>query len=178
MVYPSKYDPKMCERVIELGKEGKCNRQIACDLGISRHTLYDFEKRFPDFAVALEKAKEYAHSYMISLAEKNIDNPSFSFNGWDKIMRAKSMGSKNRRVRIKDDEVDLNASLDVQRSQYAKLLHSGEIDHDEYKNMVNGLAVAEKIRETEEYIKKADKVIEAAAKLEQLQDTLDDEQED
>jgi transcriptional regulator with XRE-family HTH domain len=55
---PSEYDPAHCERVIELGKEGKSRAEIASALDCSRVTLAAWEKANPEFLYALQRAKD------------------------------------------------------------------------------------------------------------------------
>ena len=53
---PSTYDPAFCERVIELGEQGKSKAQIAKALRISRKSLYLWMKVHPEFAEAMKEA--------------------------------------------------------------------------------------------------------------------------
>jgi hypothetical protein len=54
---PTTYDPAFCDRVIELGEQGKSKAQIARELGTSRKSLYLWMKVHPEFAEALEEAQ-------------------------------------------------------------------------------------------------------------------------
>lgn len=55
---PSEYRDEYCERVIELGKEGKSRAEIASALNCSRTTLAAWEAEHPDFLDALHRAKD------------------------------------------------------------------------------------------------------------------------
>ncbi len=49
---PTKYDPQMCARVVELGTDGTSRAELAADLGISIQTLHNWEAAHPEFLEA------------------------------------------------------------------------------------------------------------------------------
>lgn len=55
---PTEYQEDMCQEVIKFGKLGYSRTAIAAKLGISRNTLYQWVKQYPDFQDAMEKAVE------------------------------------------------------------------------------------------------------------------------
>ena len=55
---PPSYRPEYCERVMELGAEGKSLAQIGCEIGHLRDTLRDWAGKYPDFGRALARARE------------------------------------------------------------------------------------------------------------------------
>ena len=54
---PSLYDPKMCEIVIEIAKEGGFRAAMCVGLGITERTFNKYIKDFPEFANAVEFAE-------------------------------------------------------------------------------------------------------------------------
>src|SRR5690606_23308563 len=46
---PTKYDPAMCEQVIELGEAGKSKAQIARSLGVTRETIDIWAREHQEF---------------------------------------------------------------------------------------------------------------------------------
>jgi hypothetical protein len=54
---PTTYDPSYCDRVIELGEQGKSKAQIAKAFGCSRKALYAWMKAHEEFAEAMEEAQ-------------------------------------------------------------------------------------------------------------------------
>lgn len=60
---PSSYDPKYCERVIEMGREGYSVVEMAADIGVHRETL---EENWP--AAHEEFSEAFAHARQLSQA--------------------------------------------------------------------------------------------------------------
>lgn len=60
---PTKYDPAMCERVIELAREGKSKAQIRRDLGIHHSTWADWTKEHPEFSAAVKESYDLAMAW-------------------------------------------------------------------------------------------------------------------
>lgn len=46
---PTKYNKKYCQQLIEFAKTGKSYEAFAGFLGVSKQTIYDWEKRHPEF---------------------------------------------------------------------------------------------------------------------------------
>lgn len=51
---PTKYDPAMCERVIELMRDGASKLEVCAELGIRFPTFQDYQQRYPEFREAVE----------------------------------------------------------------------------------------------------------------------------
>lgn len=60
---PTKYDPKMCETVIELGKEGMSKCEIGVNLDISHDTFCRWQKENADFSEAVKEAMRYSQAW-------------------------------------------------------------------------------------------------------------------
>jgi transposase len=69
---PTKYDPAMCETVIELGMLGKSKMQIAAKLGISRETLYEWKKQNKDFSDSIKKSMTFSQTFWEAQGEKGL----------------------------------------------------------------------------------------------------------
>jgi hypothetical protein len=83
---PTLYDPAYCERVIELGKEGKSPVQIACALDVARATLYAWADEHPEFLTAFTRAKEFAQAWFEDQGQAGLAMPTGQFNAnlWKK----------------------------------------------------------------------------------------------
>lgn len=53
---PSIYDPAMCDRVVECGREGMGVAEMAAEIGIARETFNVWRKDRPDFSDAVKEA--------------------------------------------------------------------------------------------------------------------------
>lgn len=60
---PSKYDPAFCDRVIEMGKEGKTLAEMADGLDIDRSTLTDWTEQHPEFSRAVKSGLDRAQAW-------------------------------------------------------------------------------------------------------------------
>ena len=60
---PTKYEPSMCARVIELGKQGLSKVQIAADLGISKDTFCSWVNEIPAFSDAVKTSMTFSEEW-------------------------------------------------------------------------------------------------------------------
>lgn len=60
---PTKYDPKMCEQLIECGEQGFSITEMACHIGISKETLYDWSRNNQQFSDSLKIAVEKSQAW-------------------------------------------------------------------------------------------------------------------
>ena len=60
---PSKYDPAMCERIIELGKTGASQCEMAAELGIHWTTFEDWRDNRPDFSEAVKQSVKLSQAW-------------------------------------------------------------------------------------------------------------------
>ena len=73
-----KYDPAMCERMIELGKLGASQKMIWSDLGISKATAESYKKNHPEFAEALDMALVHSQAHWERELLANIENKGYN----------------------------------------------------------------------------------------------------
>lgn len=65
---PSEYRPEYCERVIELGKDGKLPAQMASALSVTKQTLHEWAKVHPEFSDAFGEARAHAEAWHLEKA--------------------------------------------------------------------------------------------------------------
>jgi hypothetical protein len=100
--YPS--DPvkakAFCQRVIELGAEGKSLAQISAhpDINTSRSTLQEWAKQKPDFSAALARAKDLEQAWFEELATKNIGNREFNASLWLQCVKSRFRSEYGDRI--------------------------------------------------------------------------------
>lgn len=75
---PPKYEPSMCERVLELGREGCSRAEIAAELDISRQTFYRWEHEHPDFSDAIQRAHDLSLAWWEKQGRTNIAGKDFN----------------------------------------------------------------------------------------------------
>jgi transposase len=90
---PSKYDPAICDRVVQLGKLGKSVEQIACELGFSTRVMYKWRDEHEEFMHAMEEAKEYEQYWWETIAQTHMiedkDAPKLNASIWSRSMAAR-----------------------------------------------------------------------------------------
>lgn len=86
---PSKYNPSFCERVIELGREGKSPAAIAASLGVLRETLYDWSERHPEFSTAMKQAKVFEQLWWEEAGQNALFADKFQAQVWRTSMQAR-----------------------------------------------------------------------------------------
>lgn len=88
---PTEYKPEFCELVVELGKKGYSEAQIAAEIGVTRKTLKNWEDQYPEFFYWNGLSKEHAQAWWESLAQNQMlaPTPGFSSGLWAKSMSAR-----------------------------------------------------------------------------------------
>lgn len=79
---PTKYEPWMCERVIECGKQGMYIYEIAAELGVCRDTIHDWSHTNKDFAMALKLSKDQSFKNWARIGRDNMHNKDFNSGMW------------------------------------------------------------------------------------------------
>ena len=69
---PTKYDPKYCDLVIELGKQGKSRAQMFAETGVPYSTFQAWEHGQPEFQAAMKEARALALAYWEDLAHNHM----------------------------------------------------------------------------------------------------------
>jgi helix-turn-helix resolvase-like protein len=122
---PTTYSPDFCERVIELGAEGKSKWQIARDLGCSRKTLYAWVKAHPEFAEAMEESQDLALAWWEDVGQQGLKMGSkFNASVYSYLM-------KNRFREHYSDKVGVE--------------HSGKVEADPAERQLTDLEIARRI---------------------------------
>ena len=85
----TKYDPSMCEIVIEEGRKGKSVNQMACACGVHISQLYDYEKKFPEFNDAMAIARMLSQAWWENKGQESLDNKFFQNNIYNKQMQCR-----------------------------------------------------------------------------------------
>lgn len=86
---PSDYDAAHCERVVELGKEGKSVVQMACALDVHKDTLYEWAKVHDAFSDAFTRAKQWSQDWWETKGQSGLDASGFNASLWSRSMAAR-----------------------------------------------------------------------------------------
>lgn len=77
---PTLYRPEFCEEVVRHGAEGLSRVQIAAELMVSRQTLHDWEKAYPDFLDAMTRARDLSQAWFEKMGQRGLRLPTKEFN--------------------------------------------------------------------------------------------------
>ena len=69
---PSLYKPEYCDLVKSLGKEGKSVVQMANACGVTKQSMYEWEKEHEDFSYAFSLARQYSQEWWESTGQENL----------------------------------------------------------------------------------------------------------
>ena len=85
---PTLYDPAMCDRIIEMGRDGYTVVEMAVDLNITKSSLYKYVEDHEEFSDAFTRARELAESFHAKRFRENCGMPQavFNANGYAKFM--------------------------------------------------------------------------------------------
>ena len=86
---PSEYDEAYCERVIELGKDGKSKAQMAAAFDVSRQTIDNWAAAHPEFLEALSRAMAHCQAWWEDKGAKGMETPGFNAAVWKKSVEAR-----------------------------------------------------------------------------------------
>jgi hypothetical protein len=106
----SKYDPAMCERMIELGKLGASQKMIWSELGISKSTAEAYKKKHEEFAEALDLALVHSQAHWERELLANVDNKNYNSRLAEIALRGQFQQDYRE---TRDTKVDLKAEVKV-----------------------------------------------------------------
>lgn len=72
------FKPEMCQRIIEMGKEGASQKMMFADIGINKGVADTWKKNHPEFADALDSAVTNAQAYWEREILANVNNKGFN----------------------------------------------------------------------------------------------------
>jgi hypothetical protein len=132
---PTKYDASYCEQIVGFGKEGMSKAEMANAFDVTRETLDEWAKRYPDFSDALHRAREASLAWWEDQARRGLPMGS-SFNAalWAKSMNGRFPAEPYRdRQEVSgpgggpiESKVDVGGLTPDQLSALASIKVSGE----------------------------------------------------
>jgi len=116
----AKFDPKMCDVIIAMGKEGASQKMMWSQLGISKGTAENWKKKYAEFAEALDIALVHAQSYWETQLLANVENKNFN----SRLVEIALRGQFQQDYReTRDTKIDLKAEIKVDyQKEIAELL--------------------------------------------------------
>ena len=72
------FDLAMCDRMIELGKEGASQKMMFSEIGINKDVAARWKKEIPEFEDALSTAVTHSQAYWEREILANVNNKAFN----------------------------------------------------------------------------------------------------
>lgn len=80
---PDHYEEWMCDKAVELMREGASKTEVAAELGLgSKQMLYDYVKKYPQFQDAIKKGELLSEAWWERHGRQNIVNKEFNSTLW------------------------------------------------------------------------------------------------
>lgn len=86
---PTDYRSEYCALVVELGKQGKSVVQMACAIGVSRQSLYEWSSAHEEFSDAFTLAKQWAQDWWETQGQCGLTADRFNAAVWSRSMAAR-----------------------------------------------------------------------------------------
>jgi len=104
------FKPEMCDRMIELGKEGASQKMMFSDIGINKDVAAGWKKAHPDFADALATAVTHSQAYWEREILANVNNKGFNSRLAEIALRGQFQEDYRE---TRDTKVDIKAEVTV-----------------------------------------------------------------
>jgi hypothetical protein len=134
---PTKYDPAFCDRVVELGRQGKSVEQISSALGFHYKTLLGWAETHQEFLEAMELAKQYEMAYWEDLGSQYIveapQSAKLNTGLWSRSMAARFPAKYRENTKVEvtgknDKPIQVDVLHDFSQSLVDDLLAARQTD--------------------------------------------------
>lgn len=106
---PSKYDSKYCDLVIKMMKKGHSKQSVAGKIGISRDTLYEWCRKYPEFSDTIKVGEMMSYAYWEELGMRAMRGKVKAFKPsiWIFTMKARFGWRDNSPLKQTEDIADV-----------------------------------------------------------------------
>ncbi len=105
---PTKYNPAFCDLVIKLMRKGHSKLFVAGEIGISRDTLYEWCRKYPEFSDTIKVGEMKSYAYWEDLGMRGMMGKVKGFRPslWIFTMKARFGWRDNSPVKTIEDDLD------------------------------------------------------------------------
>ena len=96
----SKYKKEHCKLAIEYGREGKSTVYVANAIGVTKHTINDWEKKFPEFGDAMALNRSLCEEWLLERAREKCMGISQGSDKMITFLLAASHGYRDKEKEV------------------------------------------------------------------------------
>ena len=86
---PSDYRQEFCEAIIEMGKLGFSQAQMASQINVAKSTITEWAQKIPEFSNALARARTHSQRWWEEQAQLGLKDRDFNAGIWDKSVKSR-----------------------------------------------------------------------------------------
>jgi hypothetical protein len=86
---PSMYRPEHCQRVIEMGEQGKSLTQMAARLGVDKASVIRWREEHEEFRTALARAMTLSQDWWEEQGQRGVSDKNFNATLYNKIVASR-----------------------------------------------------------------------------------------
>lgn len=105
---PNKYKPEYCEQLISCMEEGGSITEFASIINVSRSTIHEWKKKYPEFSDAVEIGKEKAEAWFIAKGKDMLDNNPGLWKFW---MSAQFGWSEKNETKVEHEGSSISVNI-------------------------------------------------------------------
>lgn len=109
---PTKYDPKYCDLIVEIMKDGASIEEVAAEFGVTKVTLYEWCDKHVEFFNAKKRAEELSKAWWVKQGRTQLGNKDFSYTGWYMNMKNRFKWS-DRQEQVIESKSEVNIKGEV-----------------------------------------------------------------
>ena len=123
---PTKYDPAMCNVVVQCGAEGMGRYEMAAEIGATLETVLQWEKEHPEFSDATTRARQLSQGWWEAQGRQGIWSRDFNAPAY-------SLQVRNRFPADWRDKHELTGSDGgpMRIELTTRIVRSGDVEGDE-----------------------------------------------
>lgn len=111
MARPSKYDPSMCDTIIQLGKDGKSKAQMMVEIGICKDTWHRWDAENKEFSDAVKEAMLFSQAWWEEKGRIHTFDKGEGFNPTSYIFNMKNRFSDDWRDKVESDHTSSDGTM-------------------------------------------------------------------
>jgi DNA-binding XRE family transcriptional regulator len=121
---PTKYEPKLADKLLEMMSQGLTKQEAAAELKISRDTMYRWAKEHKEFGESLKLGTEWSEAVNISILRQGALGKINKFNptAFALLMNNAYGWSKSQEGFVNNTQININSMNILQSKSNEELL--------------------------------------------------------